>query len=140
MAIFIGALLALLSVAVIMLPFLKRWQGTRKTVLLNGFDETIREREAIYETVRTLRLDYEMGNVGEDEFKAQLQSYRLQAADVLRKMERLRDVERQVEEEVLSLRKSLGSADGTKLCVECSNPVPPEGRLCPHCGADIEGE
>ncbi len=137
MPIIIGALLALLCITVVLLPFLRGWQSPKRQISFDSLDGKIRDRERIYAAMRTLRMDYEMGNLEEAEFRAQLQSYRAQAATLLQELERTTTWEKLIEDEVLSLRKSPGSTDGTRLCLECNNSLEQEGLICPHCGAEF---
>ena len=62
-------------------------------------------REEIYESIRGLQLEYEIGGVEETDYRERLRAYRVQAAAVVREQELAeREVERLVEREVRALR------------------------------------
>ena len=84
MALIIGAALAVLSVAVIMYPFLKPRVRTRDHGGVSAVDPAATEVEPVYDAIRTLQLEYQLGKVPENLYLEQLAGYRLQAAGVLR--------------------------------------------------------
>ncbi len=111
MAVLIGALLAILVIGVVLYPFIKtrfRPSPRPSATPLPPVGEGLRvrvTREAIYEEIRTLQLEYELGSIEESEYRQQLRSYRLQAASALRDQERLeQELDRLLEEEILAAR------------------------------------
>ena len=110
MAVLIGALLALLVVGVVLYPFVRQRLGFGGPSG-NGYREATGppawrlRREEIYESIRSLRLEYELGGVEEMDYRERLRAYRVQAAAVVRDQELAeQEVERLVEREVLALR------------------------------------
>jgi hypothetical protein len=110
MAVLIGALLALLVVGVVLYPFVSRRLGFAGPPG-NGYREAAGppawrlRREEIYESIRSLRLEYELGGVEEADYGERLRAYRVQAAAVVRDQALAeQEVERLVEREVLALR------------------------------------
>lgn len=98
MALVIGAVLALLSVAVAVYPFVRRrlgWDKAADTAGDKADDGTPRvaagadtaSLEDIYAAIRTLQLERELGSIPEGLYQEQLKDYRIQAALALRRQE-----------------------------------------------------
>ena len=107
MAVLIGVLLAMLAVVVLLYPFLRvRFRSRASqgdgTSALAGLGA----REGIYDEIRALRLDHELGSIDEQEYKERLHGYRLQAAAVLRDEERLNS---RLEDEIWAARVLAGN-------------------------------
>ena len=96
MALIIGTVLALLSVAVAVYPFARRRLGWDKAdnAAAAGAAEKSPESAAdtasladIYAAIRTLQLERELGSIPEEQYQEQLNDYRIQAALALRQQE-----------------------------------------------------
>lgn len=98
MALVIGAVLALLSVAVAVYPFVRRrlgWDKAADTAVGTAGDGTpgaadgadTASLEDIYAAIRTLQLERELGSIPEGLYQEQLKDYRIQAALALRRQE-----------------------------------------------------
>jgi hypothetical protein len=115
MVIAISVLIALLAVGVVIYPFVKaRFRPSDSRNVLSRNNETgagaddYESREVIYEDIRTLQLDHDLGIIEEAEYRERMRAYRLQAASTLRDRERLEmEIDRQLEEEVLAARSAL---------------------------------
>jgi hypothetical protein len=94
--------------------------------------------DSIYESIDTLELDYQLGNVLENQYHEQLESYRLQAAAAVKRLIESGNAgpELLLEHEVLAARDSLGNGAATT-CAECGEQAPPESGVCPGCGAEL---
>ena len=108
MALILGTILALLSIAVAVFPFVQRrrfglaeeagapreTRETRETPGQGdqgGLPETEADTpglESIYDAIQTLQLERELGNIPEGLYREQLNGYRLQAAVALREQTR----------------------------------------------------
>ncbi len=123
----IGAVLAIFSVAVLAYPLMKsRSRGQPEMTEAEG-EAGFPELDSIYESIRTLRLEYELGKVQENLYRQQMSEYRLLAAAALRGREgQQSDATLLLEQEVLIARATLASADG--------NSAGSSGQ-CPSCGA-----
>jgi hypothetical protein len=108
MALILGTILALLSVAVAVFPFVQRRRfglaeeagaprEARETREMpgqgdqGGLPETEADTpglESIYDAIQTLQLERELGNIPEGLYREQLNGYRLQAAVALREQTR----------------------------------------------------
>ena len=89
MAIIIGAVLSLLCIAVLFYPFFKARRGglvagTLENAGLENDGESPQELESVYQAIRTLQLEHQLGRVPDGSYKDQLDAYRLEAAEILR--------------------------------------------------------
>ena len=89
MAIIIGAVLCLLSVAVLLYPFFKAQRaglvaGTLENAGLENDGGSPQKLESVYQAIRTLQLEHQLGRVPDGSYKDQLDAYRLEAAEILR--------------------------------------------------------
>ena len=157
MAIILGAILALLSVAVAVYPFLqRRFFGTSASGLRDasgkeGGGETpvlSDDLESIYDAIRTLQLERELGNIPEGLYREQLNGYRMQAALVLRDRDGFRSgdtdpslTDPSLEEEIKLARAGLYSPSGGGIaCSNCARPVPAGNDNCPECGVAVSSQ
>jgi hypothetical protein len=130
MAIIIGAVLAILSIAVVVYPFLKSRQETRTDAAPATGDPEgpeLEAIEAIYEAIRTLQLDHQLGKVPEGLYQEQLRAYRLQAAAVLKQQAetQARDADWTLEQEIRVARASISHRNG-------------DAPRCPNCGTAVD--
>ena len=89
MAIIIGAVLCLLSIAVLLYPFLKAPRlgpgaGTPENAGMESDGPSPQELESVYQAIRTLQLEHQLGRVPDGSYQGQLDAYRLEAAEILR--------------------------------------------------------
>ena len=116
MAVLVGLLLALVCIGVLTLPFLRSVRQGQVLLSQDPVEEVLARREAVYEEIRILQLDYELGNIGEKEYQTRLQGYRMQAASFLQKQEdletELRRLDQELEEEILEVRASRNGHSG----------------------------
>ena len=139
MALVIGALLAVFSIAIVVYPFLRSRLGNG-----TGGDEPSPDSAAelgnTYDRIRTLQLEYQLGQVPEHLYREQLREYRLQAADALRRQaeEQAASPDWLLEQEILAARAGLRSQQGgPAACPNCRSLPSPGLKVCPECGADL---
>ena len=135
----IGAVLAVFTVAVVAYPLMKsRYRGQPEMTEAEegaGFPEL----DSIYESIRTLRLEYELGKVQENLYRQQISEYRLLAAAALRRREEQQaDTALLLEQEVLTARGNLVIADGNSAgssgqCPSCGAAQDQKTAECPRC-------
>ncbi|MDA0734620.1 MAG: hypothetical protein O2909_04750 [Chloroflexi bacterium] len=149
MAIFIGALLALLSIGVVLYPFLKPGSVLNQTRTFpdqdpEGLDEGP-ALETIYEAIQTLQLEHQLGNVPLGLYREQLGAYRTQAALALRQQAELpgQDADRVLEQEIMLARASLAlstldsSNENTVSCPNCGATFGVGLTHCPECSVEL---
>ena len=114
MALLAGALLGLLALGVLLWPFVRGRWAPAPSSLAEEVGAHQRRREAIYEGIRSLELEHELGQVEPQEYQRRLHAYRLEAAVVLQEQEalevRLTAVDEALEGEVQRARASLDRA------------------------------
>lgn len=84
MELLIGATLAVVSILILVYPFLKARIRAQPKDSPGGASWNAPELEAIYQEISTLRLEYQLGKVPENVYQELLRGYRLQAAVALR--------------------------------------------------------
>ncbi|MCY4365383.1 MAG: hypothetical protein OXE17_04060 [Chloroflexi bacterium] len=152
MALIIGLALALLGIAVAVYPFVRHrlLQLPHEVAVgvVEGTDSETRtspadDLESVYEAIRTLQLERELGNVPEGLFREQLNSYRIQAATLLRALEKGQESggDWALEEEIKIARTGLrpNSSSGM-VCANCGKLVPTGVDACPECGVAASGQ
>ncbi|MDA0989060.1 MAG: hypothetical protein O2783_08100 [Chloroflexi bacterium] len=139
----IGLLITLVSIALLARPILRRVQTTSGSSSLLDSQGDSRgdgvqwQRQQVYDEIKTLILDYELGNIPPEEYNEKLGTYRLQAASLLRQQELLLHESRylvdEMEDEVLALRISWGTVKEVTTCGECGGERDLNAALCPRC-------
>ena len=92
--------------------------------------------DSIYDSIDTLELEYQLGNLPEGQYREQLQAYRLDAAAVIKSQleQGAAPPELLLEQEVIAARAELRSAEPAQE----TRPEPAEGwQPCPQCDAPI---
>ena len=144
MAIIIGTILTLLSILVLVYPFTRsRWPGQNPDSAANpaaNNDPEALDLEAIYDSIRTLQLEHQLGNIPAGLYQEQLRAYRLQAAVALRDQARLetRDEDWTLEEEIRVARAGLQHLNGSAArCPNCGTPVLAGADQCSECSISL---
>ena len=114
--------------------------------------------QSIYDSIDTLELEYQLGNLPEEQYRQQLQTYRLEAAAAIKSQleHGTAPPELLLEQEVMAARAEIRpdgpqhlqeQGDSSVLAVEwqpcpqCDAPIPAALGLsngsCPHCGGHL---
>ena len=105
MFLLVAVALVVLSIGVLIYPFVRgRIQsehGEQVPVPVMG------EVEDILDAIRTLQLEFQLGNVPEPQYRKELRAYRMQAAAMLRDQMEPQDAGLELEQEVLMARLSV---------------------------------
>ena len=114
MAIVVAVALSIFCLAVVVFPLVLARYGHRTRGVEAAVSADALEYQAIREAILTLRLDYDLGKVGPEQYQEQLQGYRLAAADALRRHSQGREdaMEMLLEDEVLAARSNLDQSGG----------------------------
>ena len=138
MAIFIGAVLAVLSIAVIVYPFVKSRAFSGQSRPGENIGPEVADLESIYAAIHTLQLEHQLGNIPQGLYREQLDSYRVQAALALKQQMETQDEEWSLEQEILLARASLARLNGhAKPCPNCGATVGVALARCPECTAEL---
>ena len=145
MALFFSLVLALVSIAVLAWPILRRERSSSDPTLSpDSLEDLSRRRQHIYDEVQTLSMDHELGIIRTHEYQEDLRAYRFQAAYTLREQEHLQQalahLEEELEDEALELRKSWGTVTKTVSCETCGGEMDSEAVICPRCALSEEAE
>ena len=156
LSIIFGAVLALFSTFLVGYSLLRE-HGPE----LDARDSAVPESDDpalgdIFDAIRTLELEYQLGRMTQEEFQGQFQAYRVQAANVLRdQLDAGRgDPAWVLEYQILLARDAQESANGQIAetaggkamesgnekvlpCPDCSAVVPESAGNCPNCGAEM---
>ena len=106
----VGAVLALLALAVVARPFLRPSTVDTDDAPADQTQQTRSEREALYREMAALEMEHELGQIDSQEYEERLQELRLQAAALLRAQEaheaEAASLDRALEEQIRAARES----------------------------------
>jgi hypothetical protein len=127
LALIAGVFLALLSLAVVLYPFITLRRGSRQVHqedTLSDNEATQTTLEDIYAAIETLRLEHQLGNIPTELYQEQLLGYRMEAAEALRRQSEsgASGSDFLLEQEILAAR--LGVSEPDRLKADC-----PENRV-----------
>ena len=136
------ALLVIFSIVVIVYPFLRKRTPSQPSSEFGPSDPTsLSRREEIYDEIKGLQLERELGSVQDDDYRERMNVYRVQAARALQEQDReFSDLDRALEEEILAARVGTSIDQRPVLCPSCGRGSFELDNRCSHCGATLEGE
>lgn len=141
MALLIGAALAVLSIAIVVYPFLRARFRVQAEASDDSLDSDVLGLESIYEEIRTLQLEYQLGKIPEGVYQEQLRAYRIQAAAILRGQVQagaVEDADWTLEQEILAAREALRGSNGSSdRCRRCGAHIGPGVSDCSACGTKL---
>ena len=113
MAVFLSVLLGVFCIGVVVYPFFKNRYFPNISDALIGSTDSTSELDNIFRSIRTLQLEYRMGNISEEAFNTELDQYRNDAATCIQQMEteRSSELETGVEHEIARARLRLQHSD-----------------------------
>ena len=156
-AILVGLALAVFSLVMVSYSFFRgssTSSGQAQSSLSPPASDDNVGLDSIYDSIDTLELEYQLGNLPEDQYREQLQAYRLEAAAAIKSQleQGTAPPELLLEQEVIAARAELRSAEpgegtrpepveGWQACPQCDAPIPAalvqSVGVCPHCGASV---
>jgi hypothetical protein len=80
-------LFALLCLIILAWPFSRRGRARSSAPNLQQLSTIRQRREAVYEEIRSLELERELGSIEPQDFQRRLRSYRIEAAAVIQEQE-----------------------------------------------------
>ena len=113
MSVFLSVLLGVFCVGVVVYPFFKNRYFPNMSDAPMGSADSTSELDNILRSIRTLQLEYGMGNISEEAFNRELDQYRDDAATCIQHMEigRSNELETGVEHEIAIARLRLQNSD-----------------------------
>ncbi len=138
MAFILGLSFAFLAILLLAWPVLRRNRAAPDATPSQApLSQVALRRSRIYDDIKTLVLDHELGNIPDQEYEEKLAVYRIDAARAIRDQEQLQQaqatLEDDLEREVLELRRSWGSVTETTICAVCGREMDAAAELCPRC-------
>jgi hypothetical protein len=139
MELLIGLALAVLCIAIVVYPFVKSRHGT--WVDLSEYDGSsgTQDLDAIYERMRILRLEHQLGKISDGMCQEHLRTYRLEAAGIMWRLdqngmhefERARNI---LEQDIRIARGCLSNIYGdSSHSNQCENKAELISGKCPSC-------
>ena len=121
MILLLAAALVVLSIGVLLYPFLRDRFQPEANESQQSPVPVIDEVEDVLDAIRTLQLEFQLGNVPEKQYREELQAYRVQAAAKLRdQMEsQTQDANLELEQEVLMARLGVRGDGAGRMCPAC---------------------
>jgi len=103
------------------------------------------QKEEIYTAIKEMEFDHKMGKLSEEDYHTLREKYRAKAIDSLKRVDELerkkgfsKDIEDEIEKEVLALRRGGGKVTPKKggdiFCTQCGRRRSPGDRFCSWCG------
>ena len=144
MPVVVGLTFAFLAIVALAWPVLRRRRSrATQEAPPDAIQEALRRRDRVYDDIKTLILDHELGNVPDYEYAQKLAAFRIDAARAIRDLEQVRQTgaeeDDDLESEVLELRRSWGSVKDTVQCEICDREADAVALLCPRCEMPLAG-
>jgi hypothetical protein len=103
-------------------------------------DELLAQRDAVFQALRELRFDHEVGKITDEDYVVFEGSLKQTAANTLRALDKWesgadRDLDAAVEAAVAA--RVVALAAGGITCPRCGQPAGPDDRFCGRCGAPL---
>ena len=137
MFILAAAALVAVCIAIVVYPFVKSGSRSHVKPVNDRATTANSEVEAIFDAIRTLQLEYQLGNIVEGLYQEQLRAYRVKAASILRQQsESQPDLGAGYSEGVTTAGSDGARADSpADKCTACNADLPNKFTPCSHCGA-----
>ncbi len=116
-------------------------------------DDTLRElelkKEGAYSTIRELEFDSHLGKLSKKDYNALKQQYMLDAVNYIKEIDKLqkqkpkqknltqKDIENEIEKEILALRGPKSEENSTVFCTQCGAKTSGRDRFCSACGTQL---
>ena len=131
----VAAVLGILSILVILVPFVRR--SDEESLSTDNEILTVRNnRNTLYQSLDILELEFKLGHVDSRSYAEALEEYRREAAKNLRFQEALEnqrtELEQEIEVEIEQFAQTFESDD--LFCPECHELLDPASRTCDQCG------
>ena len=145
-AVLVGAALACFSLFMVGYSFFRGNEAREETPVASGPEDDEVAVDAILDSIDTLELEYQLGNVTGDQYREQMAAYRLQVAMAVKAELERGDAspELLLEQEILAARSS--GTGAWRSCPRCDAPLPADTggdaplAFCPHCNGPQGGD
>ena len=138
----LSVLIAFAAFLAVAYPILARTRSTR-TVTASAeetVDELLAQRDAMFQALRELRFDHEVGKITDEDFVVFEGSLKQTAARTLRALDEWesgadRDLDAVIEDAVAARAALI--AEGAIVCLSCGHPAGRQDKFCGQCGAAL---
>jgi hypothetical protein len=147
MVIAFAVLLAALAVLAVAYPIVLgagSHDRSTETASQQELSELLAQREAAFQALRDLRFDREVGKLSTEDFQAFEANLKLNAADVLRRLDNWEAAaDREIRSTLDSPPGPAAGQDGTvteveiRRCPHCESEVAPDDVFCTYCGREV---
>jgi len=107
-----GLLLAIIVLALVLLPFFRKRQDQPASVV-DTVNQIETRRDELYQEMRTLQQDFDIGNIAREDYESRIRALRLEAALTLREQRELEGeisrLDTALEKEISAYRSKNGS-------------------------------
>jgi hypothetical protein len=140
--ILLSVLLAFVALLAVAYPILARARGNEPAMATaeETVDELLAQRDAVFQALRELHFDHEVGKITDEDFVAFEGSLKQSAANSLRALDEWEaEVDGELEPEIAAAAQARAGAlaAGRVVCTNCGRPALPEDKYCGHCGAPL---
>ncbi len=139
MTVFAALVLAIAVISFIAYPIIRSRQVAEPVA-----DETLEElqskRETTYAAIEEIKFDYEQGKLSLSDYQDLEKRYKEKAIFILKEIdaqESGKELEDEIEEEVMRLRRARRVAAEKLICPQCGREVSREARFCSSCGSPL---
>ena len=135
----IGLIVAAICVALVAAPFYQRCRKSQEPEVMPSSLEAQDKRRRIYQEMDTVQMDYDMGNIDKTQYEQQMQTYRLEAASIIRVQQKhgQKDVGVALEDEVKAYRTARTSGKPIDSCPNCGFITSHGEKVCPLCNQSL---
>ena len=109
MATIVGIKLLIAVVIVVSLPFIPVGRRVKTRYLSDNINQLLAKRDRLYEEMRMLELDHELGTLDYEDYNSLINSLRIEAAKLIQKQNELQanDLNDVLESEIKAFRDSI---------------------------------
>jgi predicted RNA-binding Zn-ribbon protein involved in translation (DUF1610 family) len=103
-------------------------------------DELLAQRDAVFQALRELRFDHEVGKITDEDYVIFEGSLKQTAANSLRALDEWESgADRDLGEalEAAGAARVIAPSEGAIVCPRCGRPAGPEDKFCRRCGAPL---
>jgi len=94
-------------------------------------------KQSIYEAIKDIEFDYEMGKLSEEDFHELRQQYKNEAVEVLKQLDQTQ-TKKVKSKKIYSRKKSGAARDAARFCWVCGIEIMPEDKFCGNCGNNLK--
>ena len=144
MVIAASAILVVLTGIYVLAPLFREPGGNLEVELLaeTELDRLMNRKAVIYRNLKDLELEYKMGRLGEADFRRLEAGYKVEAAEILQKLDEIgvdENLDDRIEAAVAGRKdrlfpSSAARPEAAQNCPSCGSEIAAGKKFCPDCG------